>query len=126
MATKQSRRVLFPDSWWVPILSIPISFLLWLSVTLLNTAFARHVGLQVSGYLVETASMLIVVNYALSLFAPFALYYDRTYVSEQSEWTPTLLYLFAFVPLLNVLIATLYLVRRHRYVGTPKFILSRK
>ncbi|GKZ12304.1 hypothetical protein [Haladaptatus sp. T7] len=119
MATKQSRKVLFPGSWWVPILSIPISFLLWLSVTFLNTAFAQHVGLQVSGYLSETASVLTVVNYALSLFAPFALYYDRTYVSEKSKWTPTLLYLFIFVPLLNVLIATFYLARRHRFVGTP-------
>ena len=119
MATKQSRRVLFPGRWWVPILAIPISFLLWLSVTLLNTAFAQHVGLQVSGYLGETASVLTVVSYALSVFAPFALYYDRAYVSEQSEWTPTLLYLFVLVPLLNVLIASLYLARRHRFVGTP-------
>ncbi|WP_423744728.1 hypothetical protein V5735_01390 (plasmid) [Haladaptatus sp. SPP-AMP-3] len=119
MVTKQSRRVPFPDSWWVPILSIPISFLIWLSVTLLNAAFAQHIGLQVSGYLSETASVLTAVNYALSVFAPFALYYDRTYVSEKSKWTPTLLYLFIFVPLLNVLISTSYLARRHRFVGTP-------
>ncbi|KZN23727.1 hypothetical protein A4G99_12740 [Haladaptatus sp. R4] len=61
--------MLFPGSWWVPILAIPISFLLWLSVTLLNTAFARYVGLQVSGYLGEIAAVLLVVSYALSPFA---------------------------------------------------------
>jgi len=119
MSIKQSRRVIFPGSWWIPILAIPILFLIWFSVTLLNTALARHVGLRISGYLGETASVLLVVIYALSLFAPFALYHDRTYVSERSEWTPTLLYLFVFVPLLNVLIVGVYLLRRHRVVGTP-------
>ncbi|WP_255359112.1 hypothetical protein [Haladaptatus sp. R4] len=40
-------------------------------------------------------------------------------MSERSQWTPTLLYLFVLVPLLNVPIASLYLARRHRFVGTP-------
>lgn len=119
MSTKQSRQVMYPGSWWVPILMIPVLFLLWLSVTLLNTAFAHQLGVQISGYFTETASAVVVVSYALSLFAPFALYHDRKYVSERSKWRPTLLYLFVFVPLLNVLIASVYLAQRHRFVGTP-------
>ncbi|WP_231182937.1 hypothetical protein [Haladaptatus sp. DYF46] len=119
MSTTKSRRAIFPGSWWIPVVAIPILYLLWFSVTLANTTFARYVGPQVSGYLTETASVLIVVSYAFSLFAPFALYHDRKYVSTQSEWTPTLLYLFVFVPLLNVPIAILYLARRHRCVGIP-------
>ncbi|MFC6825786.1 hypothetical protein [Halopelagius fulvigenes] len=110
---------MYPGRWWIPVLAVPVLFLLWLSVKLVNLAFGLSLGPRVSGYLVETASALVAVSYAISLFAPFALYHDRGYVSERSEWTPTLLSLFVFVPLLNVPIATLYLVRRRRFVGAP-------
>ncbi|WP_139172785.1 hypothetical protein [Halopelagius longus] len=109
----------YPGRWWIPVLAIPVLFLLWLSVELTNIAFGPSLGGHVSGYLGDAASAIVAVSYALSLFAPFALYHDRRYVSEHSEWTPTLLYLFVFVPLLNVPLASLYLVRRHRVVDTP-------
>ncbi|WP_139246699.1 hypothetical protein [Halogranum amylolyticum] len=98
---------------------IPVLFLLWLSITLVNISFAPSLGGQFSGYLVEVASAPILVSFVVSLFAPFALYHDRKYVSERSEWTPTLLYLFVFIPLLNVLVSSIYLVQRHRFIGTP-------
>jgi hypothetical protein len=110
---------MFPGSWWLPILAIPILFLVWLAVTLFNIAFAEYLGPQFSGFLVAIASVPIIGSYGVSLFAPFALYHDRRYVSEHSDWTPNLLYLFVVVPLLNVLIASLYLTRRHRFVGAP-------
>jgi hypothetical protein len=100
-------------------LTIPLLFVLWLSMTLANTLFAPYLGVQFSGYLTEISATPILLSYAVSLFAPFALYHDRKYVAERSEWTPTLLYLLVFIPLLNVLISGVYLVQRHRFVGTP-------
>jgi hypothetical protein len=105
--------------WWIAVLLIPVLFLLWSSLALSNTLLAPHLGVRFSGYLTEIASVPILLSYAVSLFAPFALYHDRKYVREQSEWTPTLLYLFVFIPLLNVLVSSVYLIQRHRFVGTP-------
>ena len=110
---------MFAGRWWIAVLMIPVLFLLWSSLALSNTLLAPYLGVQFSGYLTEIASMPILLSYAVSLFAPFALYHDRKYVSERSEWTPTLLYLFVFIPLLNVLISSVYLIQRHRFVGTP-------
>jgi nucleoside permease NupC len=111
--------VVFAGKWWIPVLVLPVLFVLWFSVTLSNVLLASHLGVQLSGYLTEIASLVVRLSYAGSLFAPFAVYHDRKYVSEQSAWTPTVLYLLVFVPLLNVLISVIYLVRRHRFVGIP-------
>ncbi|WP_089879356.1 hypothetical protein [Halogeometricum limi] len=110
---------MFAGKWWIPILMLPVLFLLWVSVTLSNVVLAPHLGVQLSGYLTEIAAVPVLLSYAVSLFAPFALYHDRTYVSERSEWTPHVLYLLVFIPLLNVLLSGVYLVQRHRFVGTP-------
>lgn len=119
MPTTQNRRMLFPGKWWVPVALIPTVYLLWTCVTLLNIWLTPFLGIRFSGALVVLASVLIAVSYLLALFAPFALYHDRSLVSEQSEWTPSLLYLLVFVPHLNVAVSTVYLIRRHRFAGTP-------
>ena len=98
---------------------IPVLFLLWFSMALSNILLAPYLGIQFSGHLTEIAYVPILLSYAVSLFAPFALCYDRKYVSERSEWTPNPLYLFVFIPLLNVLISGIYLIKRRRFVGTP-------
>ncbi len=109
---------MFSGKWWIPILMIPVLFLFWFLMALSNTLLAPYLGVQFSGYLTEIASVPILLSYAVSLFAPFALYHDRKYVSERSEWTPTLLYLFVFIPLLSVLISGTYLIQRHRFMRT--------
>ena len=55
----------------------------------------------------------------LHVLAPAAVYFDRRYVAAVSGWTPSRLYYLTFVTGLGDLLAIVYLLQRHRYLGTP-------
>lgn len=66
----------------------------------------------------QTLSYVIFVI-PLHVLAPAAVYFDRKYVATVSEWTPSRLYYLTFVTGLGDMLAIVYLLQRHRYLGTP-------
>lgn len=105
---------MFPDQWWKAVLAIPVVFCLWVVIRLRQTAYALSIGLDGQEPFNYATSAIIVVFYGVTLFAPFAFYHDRRFVSERYGWTPSLLYLLVVLPLWNVPLATVYVLRRHR------------
>ena len=103
--------------WYVPafVLGWSVLSLVFLAGYLLG---ARWLGALIGGLAYVAVGML--------LLHPFAIYFDATTIAEAgSEWQPnTMLYvagasLGIVVPFLQVIVAVVYLHRRHRYVGTP-------
>lgn len=89
-----------------------------------------------AGYLLGVrwlGAFIVVIAYiavATSLFHPFAIYFDATTIAESGgEWQPnTTLYvagavLGIVVPFLQVIVAVVYLHRRHRYVGSHRDVV---
>lgn len=75
------------------------------------------VASQVAGGPVAASYIVFVIP--LHLLAPAAVYFDRKYVAAVSEWTPSRLYYLTFVTGLGDVLAVVYLLQRHRYLGTP-------
>jgi hypothetical protein len=107
------------DRWWLVLLAIPLVFLCWLSLSVVGLGIAPYVPLQLTGLVVEVQGALVVASFALSFLAPFVVHHDRRHVAARTPWTPSVLYYLVVVPLVNVLVATLYLWRRHRQLGRP-------
>lgn len=85
-----------------------------------------------AGYLLGLrwlGALIVVIAYvavAMLLLHPFAIYFDATTIAESGGvWKPnTTLYVAGaiagiVVPLLQVIVAVVYLYRRHEHVGTP-------
>ncbi len=103
--------------WYVP------AFVLGWSVLGLGLFAGYLLGFRWLGALIAA---LAYVAIAMLLLHPFAIYFDATTIAETGgEWQPnTMLYvagaiLGIVVPFLQVIVAVVYLHRRHRYVGTP-------
>lgn len=103
--------------WYVPAFVVGWSML---SIVLLASYL---LGLRWLGVFIVPLAYVAV---AMLLLNPFAIYFDATTVSQAGgEWQPnTTLYVAGaivsiFVPPLQVIVALVYLSRRHRYVGTP-------
>lgn len=52
--------------------------------------------------------------------APVALYFDREYLKQATEWSPNVLYFSVVIPILNLLVSAVYLIQRYRLTSrTP-------
>ncbi|WP_152040869.1 hypothetical protein [Salinigranum salinum] len=116
---RSSRAHTGSDRWWLVLLAIPLVFLCWLSLSIVGLGIAPHVPLRLTSLVVDVQGALVVASFALSLLAPFVVHHDRRHVAARTAWTPSVLYYLVVVPLVNVLVATLYLWRRHRQLGRP-------
>ncbi len=113
-------RYLHSGQWWLVILGIPVLFALWLIVTVFTMSIARFVSLNISGYLTTYLDgRSILISYAATLLSLPAVHHDRQYVRTHSAWKPTIFYYLMVIPQLNVPIACLYLLFRHRHIGIP-------
>lgn len=113
----RERDVVFAGAWWRAVAAVPVVELLWIATGVAHIWYARAVGIVSQQYFGFATDGLVLLGVALSAFAPFALYHDRAWVAARSDWTPSSAYLLVVVPLLNAVIAVLYLSRRHRAVG---------
>lgn len=111
--------VLFAGRWWRAVALLPLVELLWLVTSAVHIWYARAVGLAGQQYFGLATDGLAVLGLLLSAVAPFVVYHDRAWVAARSEWTPSLAYLLVVVPLVNAVVAVLYLLRRRRAVGVP-------
>ena len=116
---QRGRDVFGEGGWWRALALVPLVELLWLVVSAGHSWYARAVGIAGQQYFGVATDGLVVAGLLLSAFAPLALYHDRAWVAARSEWTPSLAYLLVVVPLVNAVVAVVYLRRRRRAVGVP-------
>ncbi len=101
--------------WWKLLILIPLLFLLWLLLSLTNNFIAFYLSARLSGYITTLQQWVIVANIAVSLYSPFLIFHDRKFVAEHTAWTPNILYVISFIPIVNVLIVSAYLIQRRQY-----------
>jgi len=64
-------------------------------------------------------NLLVLALVGLLLFSPIAVHFDRKYVADVSEWTPSVWNYLTFLALPGMVIAGLYLLKRRKHVGAP-------
>lgn len=100
-----------PESrWWLPIALLVIAVAIQtLSVAVLPPDVFSQLPLV----------PLVLAGGVLQVGSPAWVYLDRRYVTAVSDWEPSGWYYFMVLPPLPVLLAPLYLYRRHQYLGVP-------
>ena len=97
--------------WWLPIGGLVVLFLLQ--------------GVVVSVLPPDPLSQapvmgpLVAVGLVLQVLSPLCVHRDRRYVMAVSAWEPSAWYYWMILPPLSVVLAPLYLYRRHQHVGVP-------
>lgn len=129
MNTKWVPRVRSLLSWSSLVAAVAVAPLLWLILFALISGIilSPFDGLATMGviYVLSiTLFWLLLLLIVLTVMFPFALYFDSTNINtNRLEWQPTtVLYVLGgaiglFVPLLQQLVALLYLYKRHKYVS---------
>lgn len=116
-ANKKSR-------WWIPIGLASVFGGILAFVALLSYAFTvgfleGFFATNLDG-LLNAGSVAIIGAVLLALIvSPVGVYFDRKYVSEVSEWTPSEWYYLSFLGGIGVLLCTVYVWKRYKYVGIP-------
>jgi uncharacterized membrane protein HdeD (DUF308 family) len=100
-----------PSRWWLPIGGI-VAIMLVQGVA---SALLPPDPATLAPVMVPTA----VVGLALLLGSPLWVHRDRRYVTAVSDWEPSGWYYWMILPPLTVVLAPLYLLRRHQHVGVP-------
>jgi len=104
------RESLPPSRWWLPIAGIVVVMLVQAAATVLLPPDP-----------VTTLPLLPVAafGFVLTFCSPVCLYLDRRYVTAASDWEPSGWYYWMVLPPLTLVLAPLYLLRRHQHVGVP-------
>ena len=102
--------------WWKVLFLIPLLLLLHQALFLLNNFVVFDYSIGLSGYIITLQEWLIIANIAVSFYSPVVIYHDRKFLAEHTDWTPNTLYLISFIPLVNVLTVSAYLVQRRRAI----------
>ncbi len=99
-----------PSRWWLPIGGIVVLLLIQGVATVLLPPDP-----------VTTLPLLpvAVFGFVLTICSPVCVYLDRRYVMAVSDWQPSGWYYWMVLPPLAVVLAPLYLLRRHQHVGVP-------
>jgi len=99
-----------PSRWWLPIAGIVVLVVVQATATALLPPDP-----------VTTLPLLpvAVAGLVLTICSPVCVYLDRRYVIAVSDWQPSGWYYWMILPPLAVVLAPLYLVRRHQFVGVP-------
>ena len=101
--------------WWFVVLmaavAFPVDVVGGLAIGYAGTAFGGDTSLATNTLWGAIATTLLVSSVAV--------YYDRQYVASVSEWTPTRLYYLTCLGYAGMLIALLYVWRRHQVLGVP-------
>lgn len=101
--------------WWFPVLLAAVAF----PVNVLGGFTIGLVGSAVRGDTGFATNALWAVVVTTLLVSSVAVHYDRQYVASVSEWTPTRLYYFTFLGYVGMMLAIVYVWRRHRILGVP-------
>ena len=99
-----------PSRWWLPIAGLVVVMVVQAVATAL---------LPPDPVVMVPLLPVVVFGVALTICSPACLYLDRRYVRAVSDWEPSGWYYWMMLPPLTVLLAPLYLVRRHQHVGVP-------
>jgi len=99
-----------PSRWWLPIGGIVVLMIVQAVATVLLPPDP-----------ITTLPLLpvAVLGFVLTVCSPVSVHLDRRYVMAVSDWTPSGWYYWMILPPLTVVLAPLYLVQRHQYVGVP-------
>jgi hypothetical protein len=95
---------------------IPLLLILHQVIFVLNDFVVSQYSIRLSGYIVLLQEWLVIANVAVSTFSPVVIYHDRKFLAEYTNWRPNILYVISFIPLVNVLIVSVYLIRRRRAI----------
>jgi len=97
------------DRWWIPI---------GILVALVPIVVALGLFAPPDAFYALFTAPVILLGYALTLFSPLFVYFDKQYVESVSTWTPSSwYYLMPFPPL--TFLSIVYIYQRHEYVGVP-------
>lgn len=116
---KEGTQTVAPEAarggWWFPVFLAAAAF----PVAIVGGFTIGLVGSAVGGDTSLATNLLWGAVVATLLLSSVAVYFDRKYVSSVSEWTPTRLYYFTFLGYPGMMIALVYVWRRHRVLGVP-------
>lgn len=101
--------------WWFPVLLAAVAF----PVNVLGGFTIGLVGSAVGGDPGFATNVLWAVVGTTLVTSSVAVYFDRQYVASVSDWTPTRLYYFTFLGYVGMMLAIVYVWRRHRVLGVP-------
>ena len=99
-----------PSRWWLPIAGI---------VVLMVVQAAATAVLPPDPVTTLPLLPVAVAGLVLTICSPVCVLLDRRYVTAVSDWEPSGWYYWMILPPLTVVLAPLYLVRRHQHVGVP-------
>ncbi|WP_324661976.1 hypothetical protein [Haloarcula sediminis] len=108
--TASGEGTLPPSRWWLPIAGIVVVMVAQAAATAL---------LPPDPVTTLPLLPLAAAGFVLTVCSPVCVYLDRRYVTAVSDWAPSGWYYWMLLPPLTVVLAPLYLLRRHQHVGVP-------
>ncbi|WP_277541011.1 hypothetical protein [Haloarcula laminariae] len=99
-----------PSRWWLPIAGI---------VAVMVAQAATTVLLPPDPVTTLPLLPLAAAGFVLTICSPVCVHLDRRYVTAVSDWVPSGWYYWMALPPLTLVLAPLYLLRRHQHVGVP-------